>query len=86
MNVMRFGRDVCMQKATTIDTEDRLRVSIQEGARLLSIGKRQLEYRIANKQISTVRDGRRSLILMSELRRYGRTNHFDSARPRKPRK
>jgi hypothetical protein len=55
-------------------------VSIKDGARLLSISKRQLEYRIAHKEITTVRDGRRNLILMSELRRYARTNHYTRAR------
>lgn len=70
---------------SSIDSDDRIRVSIKEGARLLSIGKRQLEYRIANKEISTVRDGRRNLILLSELRRYARTNHYSSPRAPKSR-
>jgi excisionase family DNA binding protein len=69
-----------MRGTTTIDNEDRIRVSISESARLLSIGKRMLEHRIANKEITTVRDGRRVLILMSELRRYARTNHYNSVR------
>ena len=66
--------------------DDRLRVSTAEGARLLSISKRMLEYRIAAKQIRTVRDGRRVFIKISDLRGYGGTNHYDSPRPRKPRK
>lgn len=73
-------------QASTIESEDRLRASIKEGARLLSISKRQLEYRIKNKEIATVRDGCRNLILMSELRRYARTNHYSSARTSKGKK
>lgn len=60
-------------------------MSIAEAARLAEIGKRLMEYRIGQKAISTVRDGRRVLILMTELRRYCRINHFEGARPRKPR-
>lgn len=66
--------------------DDRIRVSLAEGARLLSISKRMLEYRIAAKQIRTVRDGRRVFILISDLRSYARTNHYDSPRPYKARK
>lgn len=67
----------------SLKDDDRLRVSIAEAARLAGIGKRTMESRIAQKLIRTVRDGRRVLIEMAELRRYCRTNHLDSTRPRK---
>ena len=68
----------------SLEDDDRLRVSISEAARLAGIGKRTMESRIAQKLIRTVRDGKRVLIEMAELRRYCRTNHFESTRPRKP--
>ena len=70
----------------SLEDDDRLRVSIEEAARLAAISKRMVEYRIAQKAIRTVRDARRVLIEMSELRRYCRTNHYDSPRPRKAKK
>lgn len=70
----------------SLEDDDRLRVSIAEAARLAGIGKRTMESRIAQKLIRTVRDGRRVLIEMAELRRYCRTNHYDSARPHKAKK
>lgn len=72
-----------VQEETTLNTEDRIRVSIKEAARLLSISKRMVEYRISEKELTTVRDARRVLLLMSELRRYARANHYSS--PRKKR-
>ena len=70
----------------SLEDDDRLRVSSAEAARIAGIGKRMMEYRIAQKALRTVRDGRRVLVETPELRRYCRTNHFDSPRPRKPRK
>lgn len=70
----------------SIENDDRLRVSIIESARLAGISPRMVEGRIAQKAIRTIRDGTRVLIEMAELRRYCRTNHFDSLRPRKAKK
>ncbi|MGC9225347.1 MAG: hypothetical protein ACP5E2_15650 [Terracidiphilus sp.] len=64
----------------TLEDDDRLRVSAKEAGRLLSISTRHLAYRTANKQISTVRDGRRVLYTLRELRRYAYTNRYDSPR------
>lgn len=64
----------------SLEDDDRRRVSVAEAASLAGISKRMMEYRIAQKAIRTVRDGRRSLIEMAELRRYCRTNHYDSPR------
>jgi len=80
------GENSMNENSVDLWRDDRFRVSVAEGARLLSISKRMLEYRIAAKQIRTVRDGHRVFILISDLRGYARTNHYDSPRPRKPRK
>lgn len=72
-----------MGEPTDLDHEDRLRVCRKEAARLLSISLRQLDYRIAGREIQIVHDGRSVLILMSELRRYARANHYTSPRLRK---
>jgi hypothetical protein len=56
-------------------TERRLRVRRSEAPEYLGISQRQLDYRIANKEIRTVRDGDAVFISMAELRRYASTNH-----------
>lgn len=53
----------------------RLRVRRSEAPAYLGISQRQLDYRIANKEIRTVRDGDAVFITMAELRRYATTNH-----------
>lgn len=62
--------------------DDRLSVGIKEAARLLGISKRMVEYRIAERELASCRDGRRTLINMAELRRYRRKNHY-KGRPKK---
>jgi len=56
-------------------TEKRLRVRRSEAPEYLGISQRQVDYRIANKEIRTVRDGDAVFISMAELRRYATTNH-----------
>lgn len=57
-------------------TDRRLRVRRSAAPWLLGISARQLDYRIANREIRTIRDGRAVLIMMTELRRYASTNHL----------
>ncbi|GEM_PF-2928678 len=47
-----------------------LRVPVEEGARLLGISRPTIFRRIQRGEISAIRDGRRTLIAMSELERY----------------
>jgi hypothetical protein len=56
-------------------TDKRLRVRRSEAPAYLGISQRQLDYRIANKEIRTVRDGGAVFITVAELRRYATTNH-----------
>ena len=56
-------------------TDKRLRVRRSKAPEYLGISLRQLDYRIANKEIQTVRDGDAVFIVMAELRRYATTNH-----------
>lgn len=55
--------------------DKRLRVKRTKAPGYLDISLRQLDYRIANKEIRTVRDGDAVFITMAELRRYATTNH-----------
>ena len=55
--------------------DKRLRVKRTKAPGYLDISLRQLDYRIANKEIRTVRDGDAVYITMAELRRYATTNH-----------
>jgi hypothetical protein len=56
-------------------TDKRLRVRRSEAPSYLGISQRQLDYRIANKELRTVRDGDAVFIPMAEHRRYASTNH-----------
>ena len=56
-------------------TDKRLRVRRSEAPAYLGISQRQIDYRIANKELRTVRDGDGVFITMAELRRYSTTNH-----------
>ena len=64
-----------MTDSPDLSTNKRLRVRRFEAPAYLGISQRQLDYRIAQKEIRTVRDGDAVFILMSELRRYATTNH-----------
>jgi excisionase family DNA binding protein len=55
--------------------EDKLLVSREEAAQLLSISQRGLDYLIANRRLPTRRIGGRVLIPVAELRRYCRCDH-----------
>ena len=61
--------------------DTRLRVRRSEAPAYLGISQRQLDYRIARKEIRTVRDGDAVFISMAELRRYAATNHPPIRRP-----
>jgi excisionase family DNA binding protein len=54
---------------------DKLLVSQDEAAQLLSISKRSVEYLVATRQLSTRRIGARSLIPIEEVRKYARFDH-----------
>jgi len=64
-----------MPNSPDFQTDKRLRVRRSEAPAYLGISQRQLDYRIANKEIRTVRDGDAVFITVAELRRYATTNH-----------
>lgn len=64
-----------MPISPNVETEKRLRVRRSEAPEYLGISQRQLDYRIASKEIRTVRDGNAVFIALAELRRYATTNH-----------
>ena len=59
----------------TLAPEERLLVSREEAAQLLSISQRALDYLVASKRLPTRRIGGRVLIPMADLRRYARCDH-----------
>jgi excisionase family DNA binding protein len=54
---------------------DKLLVSQDEAALILSISKRSVEYLVATRQLSTRRIGTRALIPIEEVRRFARFDH-----------
>jgi len=54
---------------------DKLLVSQEEAAQLLSISKRSVEYLTAQRQLSTRRIGTRALIPIEEVRKFARSDH-----------
>jgi excisionase family DNA binding protein len=54
---------------------DKLLVSQEEAAQLLSISKRSVEYLVASRQLSTRRIGTRALIPIEEVRKFARSDH-----------
>jgi excisionase family DNA binding protein len=56
---------------------DKLLVSQEEAAQLLSISKRSVEYLVASRQLPTRRIGTRALIPIEEVRRFARFDHPD---------
>jgi len=54
---------------------DKLLVSQEEAAQLLSISKRSVEYLVATRQLPTRRIGTRALIPIEEVRRFARFDH-----------
>jgi excisionase family DNA binding protein len=59
----------------TVAPEDKLLVSREEAAQLLSISQRGLDYLVASKRLPTRRIGARVLIPVAELRKYARCDH-----------
>ena len=59
----------------TVAPEDKILVSREEAAQLLSISQRGLDYLVASKRLPTRRIGGRVLILVAELRKYARCDH-----------
>jgi excisionase family DNA binding protein len=59
----------------TMASEDKLLVSREEAAQLLSISQRGLDYLVASKRLPTRRIGGRVLIPVAELRKYARCDH-----------
>ncbi len=59
----------------TIRPEEKLLISREEAATLLSISRRSLDYLIANKAISVRRIGSRVLIPVKDLQHFARANH-----------
>ena len=59
-----------------VRSEDKLLLSRQEAAALLSISQRSLDYLIANKVLIVRRIGSRVLIPAPELRRFARADHL----------
>ncbi|WP_157466764.1 helix-turn-helix domain-containing protein [Edaphobacter aggregans] len=59
----------------TVAPEDKLLVSREEAAQLLSISQRGLDYLIADRRLPTRRIGGRVLIPVAELRKYARGDH-----------
>jgi hypothetical protein len=54
---------------------DKLLVSQEEAALILSISKCSVEYLVATRQLSTRRIGTRDLIPIEEVRRFARFDH-----------
>jgi excisionase family DNA binding protein len=59
----------------SVRAEDKLLLSRQDAAALLSISERSLDYLIANKNLTVRRIGSRVLIPMRDLQRFARANH-----------
>ena len=59
----------------TVAPEDKILVSREEAAQLLSISQRALDYLVASKRLPTRRIGGRVLIPMADLRKYARCDH-----------
>jgi len=62
-------------RRVTVAPEDKLLVSRDEAAQLLSISRRGLDYLLASHRLPTRRIGGRVLIPMVELRRYALDDH-----------
>lgn len=55
--------------------KDKLLVSQEEAAQLLSISRRSVEYLVATKKLSTRRIGARALIPIEDVRKFARSDH-----------
>ena len=70
----RVGRKKPPQRVT-MAPEDKLLVSREEAAQLLSISQRGLDYLVSSKRLPTRRIGGRVLIPVADLRKYARCDH-----------
>ena len=61
--------------SVAVALKDKLLVSQDEAAQLLSISKRSVEYLVATQRLSTRRIGTRSLIPIEDVRRFARADH-----------
>ena len=73
-SVFRVDRQKSPQRVT-VAPEDKLLVSREEAAQLLSISQRALDYLVASKRLPVRRIGGRVLIPMADLRKYARCDH-----------
>jgi excisionase family DNA binding protein len=72
---MIYQNDVPKKPSARVSVDEKLLVSRQEAAQILSIGLRSLDYLVANKQLAFRRIGSRILIAMSDLQRFARADH-----------
>jgi excisionase family DNA binding protein len=72
--VFQPGRRKQPQRVT-ISAENKILVSREEAAQLLSISQRGLDYLVASNRLPTRRIGGRVLIPVAELRKYARYDH-----------
>jgi excisionase family DNA binding protein len=72
--VFQPGRRKQPQRVT-IAPENKILVSREEAAQLLSISQRGLDYLVASNRLPTRRIGGRVLIPVAELRKYARYDH-----------
>ena len=61
--------------SVNVNPKDKLLVSQDEAAQLLSISRRSVEYLVAAKKLSTRRIGTRSLIPIEDVRKFARSDH-----------
>jgi len=59
----------------TVHPKEKLLVSQDEAAHMLSISRRSVEYLVATKKLSTRRIGTRTLIPIEDVRRFARSDH-----------
>lgn len=62
-------------RSEPVAPKDKLLVSQDEAAQLLSISKRSVEYLVATGRLSTRRIGTRALIPIEDVRRFARADH-----------
>jgi excisionase family DNA binding protein len=63
------------EKKPPLRVEEKLLLSRQEAASVLSISQRSLDYLIANRALSVRRIGTRVLIPIQDIRRFARADH-----------
>jgi excisionase family DNA binding protein len=68
-------RQISSSEKKRVPAEEKLLLSREEAAALLSISQRSLDYLIANKLLSVRRIGTRVLIPSQNLQRFARADH-----------